>query len=524
MSIKIDTKFVQTFLNYTGYSMKVLGNLLATDNKPGPVTEKVIKKYQEEKGLYRDGFAGPFTQKEIIWDIQKIFNDKGISKACTKEGYDLSTDGVFGSVTTQVTKCFQGKVGIAQDGIFYLVTLKALMNYKKLAEKPSPTPKPSTRILYFISPDATPLDKIDFQILRSQGITDVAVPQWHINPDDMAKKVKPITDKAGITLHSWCWDGTSLERIKTLVDNKINVLMDMETYEMKTKIQYLSTIHNLTNGKVEFTICVKPDGWDGDQAYTELSKYCDYIMPMLYTGDYHKSTAELKSFMDTWNKKLPGKIWPCLETYKSDKDYTPKTKEVLLNEINTVKDYTKKVALFRYGLSKFETPTNTTIPPISTNAPPTGWIRIYYTRDSQDTNYTCGPSSLKMALSVYGLYYNENTLKNLVGAKPGIGTSNYGIINAVNNLGKGLKAWEETFRSWETLRDYLLKGWPVILRVSSWITRVGQHYVLLCGLNVENGLVELGDPSNGGFRSTTTTELREKIRKVNSPSIIIISK
>lgn len=152
------------------------------------------------------------------------------------------------------------------------------------------------------------------------------------------------------------------------------------------------------------------------------------------------------------------------------------------------------------------------------------WTRIYYTRDSQDTNYTCGPSSLKMALSVYGLSYNESTLAGLTGAKAKVGTSIEGIVNTVNGLGKGLKAWNESFKSWETLRTYLSKGYPVILRIASYITPGGEHYVLLCGLNLQTSQAELGDPSNGGFRLTTTSDLRERIRKVSVPSVIVISK
>lgn len=169
------------------------------------------------------------------------------------------------------------------------------------------------------------------------------------------------------------------------------------------------------------------------------------------------------------------------------------------------------------ALNKYNT---TTTPPTTSN----GWTRIYYTRDSQDTNYTCGPSSLKMALSVYGLSYNESTLAGLTGAKAKVGTSIEGIVNTVNGLGKGLKAWNETFKSWETLRTYLSKGYPVILRIASYITPGGEHYVLLCGLNLQTSQAELGDPSNGGFRATTTTDLRERIRKVSAASVIVISK
>ncbi len=154
----------------------------------------------------------------------------------------------------------------------------------------------------------------------------------------------------------------------------------------------------------------------------------------------------------------------------------------------------------------------------------TGWTRIWYTRDSQDTNYTCGPSSLKMALSVYGLYYNEGTLAVMVKANPSSGTEIENIVNAVNNLGKGLTARNETFKDWNTLEGYLRKGWPVMLRVASWWTPGGQHYVVLVGINQQTGQVELGDPSNGGFRSTTMTDLLNRIKQVSVPSVIVIMK
>lgn len=220
-----------------------------------------------------------------------------------------------------------------------------------------------TRLLYFIDPNATPISKIDFKTLKKQGFTDVAVPIWTVTPENLVKQVKPLTDAAGLVLHGWCWDGTSLDKIRTLTENKINVLLDEETYQMTAKVNYLSSIYTMTKGKVKFTICVKPDGWDGGQAYTTIAKYCDYIMPMLYLGDYLKGITDLNSFVKTWNSKLPGKLWACLETYNSDKDITPKTHIVLINEINAVIAYVQGVALFRYGLSKFEGLPDTTPTP-----------------------------------------------------------------------------------------------------------------------------------------------------------------
>lgn len=231
-----------------------------------------------------------------------------------------------------------------------------------------------TRLMYFIDPNATPLSKIDFKALRKQGFTDVAVPVWTVSPEKLVNEVKPLTTAAGLTLWGWCWDGTGLDKIRTLVENKINVLLDEETYQMTSKVNYLASIYNLTKDKVKFMVCVKPDGWDGGQAYTTIAKYCDYIMPMLYLGDYLKGITDLNSFVKNWSSKLPGKLWACLETYNSDKDITPKTHVVLLNEIEAVIAYVQGVALFRYGLSKFEgLPTETTSTPTPT---PSGSVTV----------------------------------------------------------------------------------------------------------------------------------------------------
>lgn len=170
----------------------------------------------------------------------------------------------------------------------------------------------------------------------------------------------------------------------------------------------------------------------------------------------------------------------------------------------------------------------TALPPLKSSD---GWTRIYYTRDSQDTGYTCGPSSLKMALSVYGLNVNETWLAQKAGANKYAGTSIQGMILAVEavnqNYNTNLKTRNEVFKSWETLEEYLKQGYPVILRTASWLTPGGEHYTVLVGIRKSGtsyDLVELGDPSNGGFRSTTTTDLRERIKKVSVASVIVITK
>jgi len=170
----------------------------------------------------------------------------------------------------------------------------------------------------------------------------------------------------------------------------------------------------------------------------------------------------------------------------------------------------------------------TALPPLK---PSDGWTRVYYTKSSQNTNYTCGPSSLRMGFSIYGLNITETWFKEKAGSNSKNGTSIEGMLVAVkavnNTYNQKFKARNETFKSWETFKNYLNNRNIVILRTKSWQTS-GEHYTVLVGIHqTSKGVydyVELGDPSNGGFRSTTTTDLLNKIRKVNVASIIVITK
>lgn len=127
MAIKIDTKFIQTFLNLYGYSVKELKATLAVDGIPGPLTKQVIKRFQTEKKIVVDGDPGKQTQAEIIKVIQNDFNSKGISKLAI--GTNLAVDGRDGPVTGKVIFYLQKVKGLTQDGIMYIVTLTALANY-----------------------------------------------------------------------------------------------------------------------------------------------------------------------------------------------------------------------------------------------------------------------------------------------------------------------------------------------------------------------------------------------------------
>jgi predicted double-glycine peptidase len=139
----------------------------------------------------------------------------------------------------------------------------------------------------------------------------------------------------------------------------------------------------------------------------------------------------------------------------------------------------------------------------------------------QTTSYTCGPASLKMELSNYGLTVKEMTLASYSSSTSSSGTSHSGLIKAVNKVnslyGTHLKAWESTFSSvgWTGLYNTLSKNRPVILHIRSFLSPNSGHYVVLTGINLKLGLVKIADPSYG-YRTLTFSALLTRMNWVVS--------
>lgn len=149
-----------------------------------------------------------------------------------------------------------------------------------------------------------------------------------------------------------------------------------------------------------------------------------------------------------------------------------------------------------------------------------------YVEDRQDLAYTCGPSSLKMAFSVYGLNINEIWLAGKAGSTSTNGTTVANMVNVVSIVNSAyntkFKAWSETFDSWTKLRDYLVKNIPVVLRIKSFLNPNGEHYVMLRGIDIDTDYALLADPSYGK-RTVKLADLKTRIKAVSSNSIIPIS-
>jgi len=142
--------------------------------------------------------------------------------------------------------------------------------------------------------------------------------------------------------------------------------------------------------------------------------------------------------------------------------------------------------------------------------------------DQQDTSYTCGPSSLKMDFSNYGMNLNEMGLASYAGTNSNIGTTESGLISAVKKVnvkyGTHFKAWDASFASvgWTGLYSSIAHNNPVIIHIRSFLNPNGGHYVLLTGMNLYLKQVKIADPSFGGYRILSFSALLTRVNWVVS--------
>lgn len=183
--------------------------------------------------------------------------------------------------------------------------------------------------------------------LQKGGATEVYLRITNSNYNTWEKTLKDI-QTAELKPYAWTWQGFCYT--KYLADQGWNICLDMETYNMPQYYQEIQEVRTESTGKT-FILCTKPQEWDGDQKWSVIKDYCDYLMPILYLGDYKKSTSQLNQYMEYYNTLYPGKIYPALETYINDANAAPKSNTILEEEINTCKTYCNGLGLFRYGLS-----------------------------------------------------------------------------------------------------------------------------------------------------------------------------
>ena len=119
--------------------------------------------------------------------------------------------------------------------------------------------------------------------------------------------------------------------------------------------------------------------------------------------------------------------------------------------------------------------------------------------DYQDNGYTCGPTSLSMAIQMLFSYKSEKTCARECGTVMGSGTTPDKLIAGAKKLGYKLT---KISRNKTAVKSALTKGEPVIAHIqtkpATCLGYVGDygHYILVYGLT-NDGYYKIADPTKG---------------------------
>jgi len=158
----------------------------------------------------------------------------------------------------------------------------------------------------------------------------------------------------------------------------------------------------------------------------------------------------------------------------------------------------------------------------------------FYKYHRQQTGYTCGPSSLKMALSSYRIFATEQQIARIAGTTTR-GTGHDGMLRAARHW--GLRGWFRNFSDtgWRKIYNHIRQGGRIILHVMTrhlrkdcygnvvWRGDYG-HYIFLPRICINDKYCIVADPSKG-IRCHTFRQLEAAMRAVYwAPSVLFLAK
>lgn len=156
----------------------------------------------------------------------------------------------------------------------------------------------------------------------------------------------------------------------------------------------------------------------------------------------------------------------------------------------------------------------------------------FFKQDYQDTGYSCGASSMKMALSAFGIYASEQEIMRIAGTTTH-GTTHDGMIRAARHY--GLRAWFKNFSdsNWRELCDHIKNGGEIILHIMThklrddcrgntvWRGAYG-HYIYLTKVCTADKIVWVADPTKG-LRCHTFNQMEQAMAAVTwAPSVMFL--
>lgn len=109
-------------------------------------------------------------------------------------------------------------------------------------------------------------------------------------------------------------------------------------------------------------------------------------------------------------------------------------------------------------------------------------------RDSQDTKYTCGPTSLSACTQALHMYVSEQTLQNTIKAVFSLGSGPDQIARGARNYNMTPKIVATS--GWSNKAEHLQKGLPLVYHVSG-------HYVAIIDISDDGSKVLVSNSSGG---------------------------
>ena len=250
----------------------------------------------------------------------------------------------------------------------------------------------------FINPTDTPVTSINPSTLKAEGITDIFVYTTRADPSALGPFITKFAG-TGINVYAWVeafkdfngvWfnpvDNSTLENqiIKDITSIATNynvngIMLDYLRYpgvgnglannyptatanvdyfasQIRNNINIINNKNITGKHKILLSSTVMPEGsvnvYYYGQNYTQLSKYLDFLSPMIYVGNYNKPASWIGTTVKYIESQVNGKpVVAILQTYGSDSNVKPITTSQLDLDIKTaVNNGSAGYELFRYGL------------------------------------------------------------------------------------------------------------------------------------------------------------------------------
>ncbi len=249
---------------------------------------------------------------------------------------------------------------------------------------------------YWINPQATPLNTINVTSLQDEGITDVFISTSKSNPSSLQGFITKFNN-SGIRVHAWVscfhdgnnWiDPGNQTQVEVITSSIINIAtnygidgihLDYARYsgtpgneayryngtthvtsfvqDIYNEIQLINNQDTPDKPYILLSAALMPEtsanGYYYGQNYTQLAPYLDFMVPMIYKGNYRKNTTWIAYVTDYIVNAANGTpVVAGLQTYMSDTYAIPIPSSELEGDIQAALDNgSYGYVLFRYGLT-----------------------------------------------------------------------------------------------------------------------------------------------------------------------------